>query len=137
MKTVDFDRLASSAPLNADAAKAVSMRGEADLSLRLEDQFQHWECPQKTWPVPLGQQDYTGLKMGRLTVIGYYGAHWKKGYSLWLVRCVCGRYELRKGRNIRQPKPSTVHECRRCNKMAQLRRQTKRDAIERFSEVAK
>lgn len=53
-------------------------------------------------------EDLTGIKIGRLQVVGLYknqpririGNKHKKTYYKWVVRCKCGRYEIRTHKTI-------------------------------------
>jgi hypothetical protein len=48
--------------------------------------------------------DLTGSRFGSLTVVGLYDKPWrvkKSSYGLWVVRCVCGNYETRTSRAIK------------------------------------
>jgi len=52
--------------------------------------------------IPSHVNDLTGIKKGRLTVIGLSASFSKDnghGYR-WVVRCSCGRYEIRRSRTI-------------------------------------
>lgn len=112
-----YSRLATSVPVDAAAARAVSMRGEHEPTIKIEDWHKHYDAPPKTFPTPSDVQERTGRKFGRLTVIGFlYGQ--KKGTpgSRWLVRCVCGQYEVRRGKIIDRADADQC--CARCRTLA-------------------
>ena len=119
MKTVDYDALAASAPLNRDAALARDGRGE-QYQAKLRPGARHWEAPPPTRPIPADVADLTGVKIGRLTVVGYLGRI--GGHARWLVRCVCGDYEARRRRAIVDPRPDADNCCEECHIEARLRR---------------
>lgn len=104
MRTMDFDRVASSAPLDATAASVRD--GSGDLyEVAIPAHHPHFRAP----PLPLhrlqpGQIDYTGRRIGRLTVIRFHELRHNGGTkeAMWLVRCQCGDYELRRAKTIRR-----------------------------------
>jgi hypothetical protein len=64
-------------------------------------------------------ENLTGRKYGRITVIGY--SHMRKingktpFHHYWVVKCVCGNYEHRKGSSIRRTiKKKTGDMCKHC-----------------------
>jgi len=59
--------------------------------------------------LPFGRKDYTGTRLGRFFVIGFYGIVTRTGESSkgansrkWVVRCVCGMYSTVKEKTIRK-----------------------------------
>ena len=64
-----------------------------------------WDSPIKTVPVLKNMEDLTGIRRGRLTVIGRIDPKImnSKGGSYWLVRCDCGKYHKRKAKAIKNP----------------------------------
>lgn len=123
MKTTDFDRIASSAPLNTDAAKTYGMTGTGDLEYHTRAR-QHWDAPPKTMPVPKGTEDRTGTKFGKFRVVGLLGSKNAKG-SLWLVRCLCGQYESRRSRSIGR-EVNANDCCTRCRRIETAKRKYER-----------
>jgi hypothetical protein len=119
VKTIDYDRLASSAPVNRGAAVARDGGGEHfDVSTTVS----HWKAPPPTKPAPNGVPDLTGNVVGRLRVIGYLNSHPRRG-AAWLVRCSCGDYEYRRSKSILNPS-NTLDRCQECRKLQQLKRNT-------------
>ncbi len=115
MRTTDFDRLATSAPLNTDAAMARDGQSRDHWEGRVPSTTPHWSAP----PRPLAQipatvEDLTGRVVGRLTVIGYHGSKKAKG-SQWLVRCACGDYELRSTKAITNHTGQLEATCAACD----------------------
>lgn len=94
MRTMDFDRIATAAPLDRQAS--VARDGSGDLwQAKVPEWHAHWNAPPLAErPMPPQTPDLSGRKFGRLTVIRYHRAHKHKG-AQWLVRCTCGAYELR------------------------------------------
>jgi len=77
-----------------------------------------------TIPFP-GQKehDLTGVKYSRLTVIGYIRSKKQKsGGAIWLVRCVCGQYEERVSKGIKNHDPKKVYRCSVCERFAVSKR---------------
>lgn len=61
--------------------------------------------------------DLTGRTVGRLTVIGYAAEHSGK----WVVRCVCGLYELRSAKAVKNP-ANDRDACADCRTLDQAKR---------------
>lgn len=106
MKTTNWDAVAASAPLDAQAS--VVRDGSGDLfETKINAGAQaHWKAP----PPPLaskpnaGLPDLTGHRFGRLVVVRFHGATSKNNpVPTWLVRCACGDYELRRTKTILNP----------------------------------
>lgn len=75
-------------------------------------------------PLPLGvfngikEHDLTGVKYGRLTVIGFAlfrPNNWKTSTNSarWVVKCSCGRYEIRTTKSIKKAYTQSAR-CREC-----------------------
>lgn len=137
-RTVDYDRLASSAPLNADAARAYAMTGESEPDAKISEHVAHYEAPPKTSP-PVNDPslpDLTGRKVGHFTVVGFLRRPGRKGR--WLVKCLCGRYEERSTKGVTHPSPTAdgrPQQCQRCNHLHHLQRQSYFDARGRWPEA--
>lgn len=91
--------------------------------------------PQDMKSVPDTITDYTGLRRGKLTVIGYIKFRYKSGgrkksgakkklkIFYWQVRCDCGRYESRTNVVLRAPaKYEYSNQCAFCLKKEQTAR---------------
>lgn len=76
------------------------------------------QLPIRTRPFVGTSEDLTGIKIGRLTVIGLNDTGVK---GRWVVRCTCGLYGLRKARAIKNPH-NFGDRCDQCRKVAQMRR---------------
>lgn len=68
-------------------------------------------CPDK---------DLTGVRISKVTVIGYVGRHRSEKQSRWLVRCVCGQFYTLRSQVIRKYKGKDLH-CANCEKLRQLK----------------
>lgn len=129
MKRSSLDGVFTSFPANKTAARVVA-RGI------------HYTPPERRRPadavysdelplivnLPRDEPNYAGLRIGRLTVIGYIGDHLDKDgqskHSRWLVRCLCGVYEHRRGRGIRRLMASSdqwTAACWECQNLERLR----------------
>lgn len=121
MRTTNFDAIATSAPLDRQAS--VVRDGSGDLyEFKVPDHQAHWDAPPvPIKPRPAGVEDLTGRKFGQLTAVRYH-TNKKNSGSMWLVRCSCGDYELRRAAVI---KAGNVHgsagRCRACDRVAQMR----------------
>jgi hypothetical protein len=78
--------------------------------------------------VPFDLHDLTGMTIGQLTVVRYLGHKTeqsrKNQYSRWLVRCLCGAYENRRGTSLRRLMSSVVigpDRCLECQNLLRLR----------------
>lgn len=111
MRTTNFDAIATAAPLDRQASVVRDASGDL-FEGKVPIWHVHWTAP----PLPEGSRprfcpDMTGAKAGRLTVVRYHRSHPKKG-AQWLVRCVCGDYELRCTAALKTPHPD--HKCEAC-----------------------
>lgn len=114
MKTVDYDALASSAPINKDAAVARDGRGES-YSLKVDENQRRSRTPIPTRPIPKYiQEDLTGREFGRLKVMGLaVKTDGKNARDVWAVRCVCGTYETRRAGGLLKGATTACLECAR------------------------
>ena len=127
-----YSRIAASAPVDASAARALSMRGEHEPTVKIPEHHEHYDAPPKVQPVPENKTDRTGRRFGKLTVIGYLRTHRDRS-GRWLVRCVCGQYEVRRGSTI--DKADAGQSCTRCAKLAWHRSAEYQGARSAASEV--
>lgn len=121
-----YDRVASSAPVNADAARIYGARGERETLRPLPETVRHFDAPPKILPVPASAPNRTGKKYGALTVIGYLGPNSRNRGSEWLVRCLCGQYEVRRAKAVDKASPHDC--CARCNQVRTAARSSQRQA---------
>lgn len=66
------------------------------------------------------KDDLSGMKRGKLTVIGMYPTRNSKNKTRWVVKCICGRYEVKTGKSLRkvqlnyfEPALDMCHVCAR------------------------
>jgi hypothetical protein len=123
MKITAWDKVISSSPLNKDAAIARDGGGTSWTPERaLESSFvrSHAPMPMKapdhTWRINL-----TGTKVGKLTVLGVADFPARKSGAAWVVRCVCGYYETRKAKTLRDPVYAERAACSECEYVAELK----------------
>ena len=66
------------------------------------------------------KHDITGKKFGRMVVVGYFGRgsghKQNKSGCLWVVRCGCGRFELKRTKAIKNKK-NGFDCCDACRKL--------------------
>lgn len=125
MKGSSWDKVVSSAPINKDAAIARDGSGTSWTPERtLEPTFVRSHAPipikrrKETWGV-----DLTGMKVGKLTVLGVadFPGRSQKSLAAWVVRCVCGYYETRKAKTLRKPGYADKAACSECHYVAELK----------------
>lgn len=109
IRTTNFDRIAASAPLNTTASVVRDGSGEHWTPHKPFDQRVHSDVPIPCAPPPQGATDLTGLRAGRLLVIGFHSRRKKSG-RMWVVRCQCGAYEVRKGSKLTEDRPAAAPE---------------------------
>lgn len=112
MRTTDWDALAASAPINADAARAVVYGYGSEEPTLLE----HAKQQLPTAPTFM---NLIGLKKGFLRVVAYAGSNKNgNGGARWIVRCLCGRYEFRRTRSLR---PDVSNDrCTACDRLRSI-----------------
>jgi hypothetical protein len=83
----------------------------------------HWKAPPPAEsPLPPTVADLAGERFGRLSVVRYHRSKKAKG-AQWLVRCVCGDYELRSTRALRTAaEDPACHDCEKVDYLRQLSR---------------
>lgn len=120
MKTSNFQDAAPLAPVNRTAG-LITSKGE-HYTPKFEITHKRMHAPPLLAQLPSDPtfKNYTGLKIGRLTVYGYVGSG--KNGSRWAVRCVCGVYEIRRGGFVGNPDNAPDAECAECHHVGRLRR---------------
>lgn len=77
-----------------------------------------YELPKKVLTDP-NFKDYTGFKFGNFTVIGIFALH---KFDKWVVRCICGFYEIRRTSILKQnPTEIDRTRCSECMDLERLR----------------
>ena len=100
IRTMDFDAVAASTPLDATASAVRDGSGEI-YEVRVPAHIAHFIAPPRPqMDRPDDVEDLTGIQRGRFTVIRYHSP--AKDGGKWLVRCACGDYELRRAKAIRR-----------------------------------
>jgi len=114
---VDFDRIISSTPLNATAARQLS-RG---VHYESKNNLQHrWLAPPLMRDLRAhlnlpGFVDLTGQTFGRLKALGIWSRPDRVSKSrpaLWVCRCACGSYCGVKSKMLRNGTSDRCAECR-------------------------
>lgn len=104
----------------------------------------HWtpEIPQSCvhdseFPIPTSHRDpktpdLSGLRVGRLTVLGYWGRHNDQSRSRrtgtaakhrWVVRCDCGMYSVRRATSLTKTRARHDDDCcDRCKHLDRIRK---------------
>lgn len=126
MRTMNFDAIATAAPLNREASTVRDGSGD-QWDFSPVEQIDHWKAPPlPTHPRPDALPDLTGKKLGRLTVVRFHGyREGKNAPAVWLVRCPCGDYETRRHKTVvRAADPDDC--CVICKKAEALRKRAMR-----------
>ena len=114
-----FDKLFASRPVNKQTALANS--GGYTYTPKLPKQSKTTQTRPALLPVPKNcKKDFTGHKIGRLTVVGYGGRHKVKKISQWVVRCVCGNFEYRRTQRINDV-DNLADRCSECRAISRLK----------------
>lgn len=136
--TDTFERIATSVPQNATAAKVVSQGIHYEPDLRAGCHL-HSDLPLPMQPVPaaalaLGKIPI-GVKFGRFTVIGYSAAQNPKKNANWVVRCLCGNYETRKAKAIFNP-ANADDRCKVCRHLESSKDRYRRFGAKPLGEIS-
>ena len=115
---MSLEKIYTSTPIDKTAAIVTSEAQHYDLNFAY-DKYESTVCPQLTNKKG-NIKDYTGKKYGRFTVIGLFQRK-KKRLSLWVVKCSCGTYTLRRAVTIQKGlcgfvKPNLNNMCTKCFK---------------------
>lgn len=115
----NYEKIFTSHPINRVADRVTNQRDQEYYDVVLTDKTKsHWDCPpnELLQNVPINAENLIGRTFGRLTVFGYVGKLNKnQPHTLWLVKCSCGSYEMRKTKSIKNPenKFDCCHKCGR------------------------
>lgn len=114
MKTTQWDRVVTSAPLNATAAVVRDGRGEAcgddpsTAKMRADGSLSHLPLPVKAVHPNAPNADLVGARIGRYVVLGLADRPKTSGKAaVWVIRCACGNYEHRRAAPIRRQMEGT------------------------------
>lgn len=113
---VDYDRFAALAPVDKGAAQTLRMRGET-YEPPVANDHSRWLAPPPLKPTPPNAEDLTGIRYGRLLVMGLHAE--LKDPGRWVVRCDCGAYEARRARTLRSGE-RTGTMCSHCDATAEV-----------------
>lgn len=120
------ERAATLSPIDRKASAQLLGSGESEadtLTVR-----PHWKAP----PVPRATrpatiEDLCGRTAGRMTVIGFHNVY--AGDGLWLLRCACGDFELRRG-NFVVECHDPDHCCELCSRLLVAKRGARKSTPE-------
>jgi hypothetical protein len=125
VKTSSLDRIPASVPVNRQAAVVIGKGVHWEPAKTL---IQPWDAWQET-PLPIfpltssGAVNLAGLRVGRLTVLGFGGSG-GKGIShrgRWVVRCTCGMYGHHKAKFLRSENAKISAMCPKCHYLVKLK----------------
>lgn len=102
-------------PVNRQAAHALSGPQPEQPNSYLKGCQRVFLAPPPMRDPGSGVENLIGRTFGRFTVAGLSVEKRRDGCALWVCRCVCGRYELRKSKAVRNSRNSgdACWECRR------------------------
>lgn len=120
--TSKFDKLISSDPIDQLTARVIS-KGTPPVGDRIDSTQMRWAAPPECKPY-LGPDEHnlTGRRFGQLTVYGCFGKSRSATGMRWVVKCVCGYYEVRRTAYLK--KESTGGRtmcCTQCDYVEELR----------------
>lgn len=104
-RSVDFDTIAPLLPFDGTAARVAS-KGER-FDWQASDHHRHSDIafPMRALTPSMRANpeftDFTGMKAGRLTVLGLCVETGNGKKARWQVRCACGAHEVRSARYLR------------------------------------
>lgn len=104
-----------STPINKAAAIAISKGTHFNHELKDAAKDLYWINPKPMIEFDQPLPDLTGVKFGRLTVLGFLGG------KSWQVRCSCGLYSSRRRKAILN-KDNNVDACTECANIAYIKR---------------
>lgn len=115
----DFSRIIASKPVNATTAKVVS-RGidwVPDKVKRAKQWQERTDAPLPTREfIGPQDQDITGKRYGRLTVVGNSAERSRNDRgAAWVVRCTCGYYEIRRTKTLNEQAGRSAQMCSHCD----------------------
>lgn len=122
-----YDKLSVATPVDQLAAMQVARGIHWSPNIKPQAGREHWKAPPPTLPVPKDRStmrtfdNMIGVSFGSLHVVGYLGRRHKSKPSNWLVRCLCGDYESRTVRSIKNPL-NTKDCCMECAYREQVKR---------------
>ena len=113
-----WDAILASSPLNATAGRVTSKGAGFEPAIDFLERS--WDAPPPLLKIAAEVlalphfSDLTGLKVGRLVVLGMT----EEAHGLWVCRCACGRYVGRKAASLKTGRST---KCNACNYTEQLR----------------
>jgi hypothetical protein len=108
-------------PVNATAARVVA-KGEG-FDFKQDSNVICSPLPLPIEPVPYVLRnnplfvDFTGVKIGRLTVIGVSSEKAGK-HVRWVCKCICGNYCYRRTKTLKVPTDQLIQACQQCQLLA-------------------
>ena len=117
---MDYDRLAASTPINRLAAQQTGPGNTWNPKVKLQDWYEQIP-PMKSVAKFLhdpGFTDFTGVTVGRLTVLGLWDKGEAQTPASWVCRCKCGYFCSRTSKSLRvgvRGGNSFVPMCGRCD----------------------
>jgi hypothetical protein len=130
--TADWDAIIASVPLDKGAGVVTSRDKSGGFVPRkkiLHACDVHSPAPLKTKAITKehrksqGFQDFTGLRVGRLFVVGLADFENANRDGGWVVRCACGYYEHRKSKTLKKYVADPARAmCTECDYLSELRK---------------
>ena len=136
-----WDAILASSPLNATAGRVTSKGYAYEPDKKIVTL--EWDAPpplvriNRTHTQNPSFTDFTGVKYGRLTVLGMIKDTSVSGNSgaQWVCRCACGKYVARRAKSVRKAPPDD--RCEVCRHTAYLANAASGDHARKRAESSK
>lgn len=135
----DYDRIITSVPLNSTTGRVVSKGEHYEPTIQLanhvhDKNFLAYKAPPEDAIGSGGVDGLVGYKFGTLTVMGLSIEHHTKGQpAKWVVRCICGNFEIRRARAIRNPE-NVNDRCQECHHVRRIKERYQKHGSKSFEE---
>jgi len=126
---MDIDKVITSIPVDRTASIVTSKGFNFQSNKKILNADQSMPIEIQSIPRHV-VEDLTGVKRGRLTVVGYS----RNNKGRWVVRCDCGIYTLRRHKSIKNEQ-NDVDRCEACRETLYFRRRQFRLETGRYIET--
>lgn len=118
MSVKAMDKYKAQIPVDSVALK-VMLGGEDYVSAKCYGNTRHWKNMPPTRNVVRGTTNLSGTTFGRFMVVGLSAHKNLNKHAVWVVRCICGDYEVRSAKAMKNldNKDDCCLECKHVRKM--------------------
>lgn len=126
-----FEQVAQSIPLDVTARLVASKGFHYDPSVRSVTLRDLWfdDCPEFVRLPRYPFRNLKGVCNGNLTCVGYFGS------GIWVMRCVCGRFKLKRAQRITHPTNPNVECCIICRRAEHMRDSSRPSDFTRTNDI--